>query len=395
MKKNLVIIANAALGKGLSGSDRIFIELAKNLTETVKVNVCVWEEGYEMCQRQNLKGVTYEKWFLGNLKNLPFLINYFYRILTGIYYSLKLQIRKEDTEKFVFYAASDFWQDFIPFIIFKLRFPKALFIGSYYLASPNPFIGYRKEYEKLIQLPKIRDIAFYLQHLIPKFLLPIVSDYILVTSDPDKKYFTNRGFPEKKLYSIMGGVNFENYKNLSNNLTKKYDAIFYGRFHPQKGVLELIDIWKLVLKKAPGAKLIMIGNGPLFSEVENKIIENRLSNNIFLKGHMDDSEEKLRIFAESKVVVHPAVYDSGGMASAEIMYLEVPGVSFDLEALKTYYPKGMLKTKCFDLEEFSDNIYQLLIDKELYKKTATEAKECVVENFDWNKKANTIMNFIS
>jgi glycosyltransferase involved in cell wall biosynthesis len=393
-KKNLYIIANAALGKGFSGSDRIFVELARKLKEQVDIKVCVWEEGFDMCQRQGLVGVIYENWFLGKLKNLPFHINYFYRILTGIYYSLKLQIRKEESE-IVFYAASDFWQDFMPFIIFKLRFPKALFIGSYYLASPNPFIGYRKEYEKLIQLPKIRDIIFYLQHLIPKFLLPIVSDYILVTSDPDKKHFTNRGFPEKKLYSIMGGVNFENYKKLSSNITKKYDAIFYGRFHAQKGVLELIDIWKLVLKKAPSAKLIMIGNGPLFSEVENKIIENRLSNNIFLKGHMDDSDEKLKLFAESKIVVHPAVYDSGGMASAEIMYLEVPGVSFDLEALKTYYPKGMLKTKCFDLEEFSDNIYQLLSDKELYKKTATEAKECVVENFDWNKKANTIMNFIS
>ena len=139
----------------------------------------------------------------------------------------------------------------------------------------------------------------------------------------------------------------------------------------------------------------MIGSGPLFLEVEKRIKGNNLSNNIFLKGHMDDSEEKLKLFAESKIVVHPAVYDSGGMASAEVMYLEVPGVSFDLEALKTYYPKGMLKTKCFDLEEFSNNIYRLLCDKDLYKKTASEAKECVIENFDWSKKAQKILKFIS
>ena len=33
ISKNFVIVANAALGKGFSGSDRIFIELAKKLKE--------------------------------------------------------------------------------------------------------------------------------------------------------------------------------------------------------------------------------------------------------------------------------------------------------------------------------------------------------------------------
>ena len=43
------------------------------------------------------------------------------------------------------------------------------------------------------------------------------------------------------------------------------------------------------------------------------------------------------------MVVHPAIFDSGGMAAAEAMAWGLPGVSFDLPALKTYYPQGMIK----------------------------------------------------
>lgn len=394
ISKNFVIVANAALGKGFSGSDRIFIELAKKLKEKLIIRVCVWEEGFEMCQRQNLNGVIFEKWFLGRYKNLPFVLNYLFRIFTGTYYALKFKISSNEVKNYTFYSASDFWQDFIPFLVFKLRFPNALFIGSYYLAAPNPFIGYRKEYEKAIQIPKIKDILFYLQHLIPKFFLPIISDYILVTSDPDKSYFIKKGFSEKKIFSIMGGVNFEKYLTLPKNTNKKYDAVFYGRFHPQKGVLELIDIWNILMKSKPDAKLVMIGDGPLYNLVLERIKKYSLEDKITLMGHMDDSLEKLKIFSQSKVVVHPAVYDSGGMASAEVMYLGIPGVSFDLDALKTYYPKGMIKTKCFDLDEFAININKLLSDKNLYNKTAKDAKNCVIENFDWASKSKWIMEKI-
>jgi glycosyltransferase involved in cell wall biosynthesis len=389
-KKLLYIIANAALGKGLSGSDRIFIELAKHLRIDFNVHICVWEEGFEMCQRQNLKDVFFENWNLGVLKNIPFILNYFIRIFTGILYSFKINLKKEEVAKTIFYCASDFWQDFIPFIILKLRYPKAIFIGTFYLAAPNPIFGFRKQYEKYIQFPSLKDFFYYLQQFLPKLLLTKISDYIFVTSDPDKEYFIKKRFKKENLFSIMGGVNFENYKNVSNDIEKSYDGIFYGRFHPQKGVLELLDIWKILLKNKPNAKLLMIGDGPLFYEVKDRISKNNLNDHIELVGHLDDSPKKLELFSKSKIVVHPAVYDSGGMAAAEIMYLRIPGVSFDLEALKTYYPKGMLKTKCFDLQQFAENINKLLDNDDLYKKLSTEAKECVEINFDWNKKAEFI-----
>jgi glycosyltransferase involved in cell wall biosynthesis len=51
------------------------------------------------------------------------------------------------------------------------------------------------------------------------------------------------------------------------------------------------------------------------------------------------------------------------MAAWEAMACGLPGVSFDLPALRTYYPKGMLKTPCYDLKAFAENILKLLNDE--------------------------------
>jgi glycosyltransferase involved in cell wall biosynthesis len=133
----------------------------------------------------------------------------------------------------------------------------------------------------------------------------------------------------------------------------------------------------------------MIGIGPLEKEIREKIEKLGLQNNVELLG-FKDGDEKHEIFKQSKIVVHPATYDSGGMAAAEAMGWGLPGVSFDLEALRTYYPKGMLKTKCFDLREFANNIIELLSNKELYNKLSKEALKLVKEEWDWNKRASLI-----
>ena len=123
----------------------------------------------------------------------------------------------------------------------------------------------------------------------------------------------------------------------------------------------------------------------LEEEFEEKISKYGLENNIAFFG-FKDGVEKLKIFKDSKVVVHPAIYDSGGMAACEAMACGLPGVSFDLPALKTYYPKGMLKTPCYDLKRLRRNILKLLNDEKLYERTAKDALEWAKE-WDWDKRA--------
>ena len=166
-----------------------------------------------------------------------------------------------------------------------------------------------------------------------------------------------------------------------------------GRLHPQKGVLEIVDIWQKVTKKLPGALLAIIGDGQLERDLKLKIKNLKLSQNIVLFG-FQTGNSKYNIFKQSKIVVHPAIFDSGGMAAAEAMAWGLPGVSFDLPALKTYYPQGMIKTACFDLDAFAHNIVQLLSSPSIYKTTSHEAIDLITTVWDWSKRSNKIYSEI-
>ncbi|MDG6999785.1 MAG: glycosyltransferase family 4 protein, partial [Nitrososphaerota archaeon] len=174
---------------------------------------------------------------------------------------------------------------------------------------------------------------------------------------------------------------------------KSYDAVFIGRLHPQKGVLELIEIWNAVLKMKPNCRLAIIGNGYLESEMRNKCRELGIDRSVTFYGFLD-GDAKTNVFVDSKVVLHPAIYDSGGMAAAEAMAFGLPGVGFDLLSLRSYYPKGMLKAKCFDVEDFASQIVNLLEDRTLYSNLSKEAYE-FSKTWDWNSRSEFLYTQIS
>lgn len=398
--------ALGALGKGLSGSDRIFIEFARRWSKEFRVNIYLWTEGYEMCQRQNLKNknITFRVSIMEPWKNFGFVLNYFARILEGIRLGFTLNLKNNDST--ILYSASDFWMDTLPCFILKLRSPKVKWVATWYQTAPNPFIGYAegKREEKY----RFKVLLYWLSQFPIKPLISYFADFVLVNNEEERKQFPELN-EKARLIVVLGAVDLEAIKkfqllNISHqSLAKRYDAVFQGRFHPQKGVVELIDIWKKVVdkqslrsgdRKKPGPILAMIGDGPLMKSVKLKIKSEKLENNVRLFGYLFDGEEKYKIFAQSKIVVHPAFYDSGGMAAAEVMAFGLPCVGFNLKSYLSYYPKGMVKIKIGDLDVFAETILELLSDNRYREKLGREASDMIGDNWSWDIRAREILNSV-
>jgi glycosyltransferase involved in cell wall biosynthesis len=391
-------ISNNTIGDyGWSGGDRIFIEFAKNWKDKIHLTIIGSEEAITVSKREGLTDIeflkTSSKLGLENISTLKALfLNFFKKLTRGILFVIKQRELFKGHPRI--YSVSDFYPDSIPAFIVKLMNPKVFWIAAFYLFAPNPWQidnPYRgREF--------LRGILYWLSQKPIYLIINRYADMVFVTSEPDRKKFVTKKRDESKVLVIRGGVNIEDsigYLNSQNVISvenRRYDACFVGRFHIQKGVLSLVDLWELVCEKKPEAKLAMIGVGSLEDEIKKKIKMLDLENNIELLG-FKDGEEKYEIFRQSKIIVHPATYDSGGMAACEAMAWGLPGVSFDLEALKTYYQRGMLKTPCFDLEKFASNILSLLEDNELYKRISQDAISWARE-WDWNKMAGNVLNKI-
>lgn len=391
---NLVFISNNSIGSGLSGGDRIWIELLRNWSKKAGITLICSEEAKAM---SNLRGVTAGREIISDTENrssikysIPGLFAHFFRRTRKGLAAVKQNAEIIDSADYV-YSCSDAYPDLYPAYLIKKKKPSIKWIAGYYLFAPHP-LSSLSPYKGRNWL---RGFLYWMMQIPSYRLVNKYADIVFVTSEPDVKMFVNSKRDRSKVVIVQGGVDNEKAESFlaSKDVIpvdkRKYDACFLGRFHYQKGVIELVDIWRKVVDKKPSAKLAMIGDGPLEKEVAGLIAKNNLSSNIDLPGFLD-GDKKYAVFMNSKMILHPATYDSGGMASAEGMAWRLPGVSFDLESLKTYYPKGMLKAECGNNAEFAKNIIRLLDDARLYEQVAGDARKLILDEWVWSKRADKI-----
>ena len=386
--KNLLIIANWMQGAALSGGDKIFIELTKRWLHKLNISIFISREGEKICYQEELN-VTNKRIWASDILSGFYLIDGIYRVVCSIFHALRIKTNHRD----IVLSSSDFLPDSVPGFILKLRNPSIKWVASFYLFAPKPW----QKDSPYKGTKWLLGFIYWLSQLPAYYIIKNFADIVFVTSEPDVTPFITKKRAVDKIIVVQGGVNTLSAKEHfeSGEFTpiekRKYDACFMGRFHYQKGILELIQIWKEVSKKLPQCRLAMIGVGPLEQKIRNLTNQLDIQNNIDLLGFLN-GKKKFDIFKESKIILHPATYDSGGMASAEAMAWGLPGVSFDLEALKTYYPKGMIKTRCFDLNEFAENILYLLTNPNAYQTLSHEAKQLIRENWDWDNQAQKIFH---
>ena len=386
----------ASYGEGISGGDRIYIEFARNWRKKTFVYIHTWDEGYAMCQRQGLRAgrkLEYRVHHLGIVYRAFFLVSYIARIFLGIWIGLTLKLK--GGPNVIIYGSSEFWMDVLPCILIKFRYPKVTWAATWYQTAPSPLKGFSEgnRGEKY----RLNALFYWLAQLPMKPLIANNADFVLVNNNEEKQQFPKLNKKGKSIV-VLGAVplqDIKRWKKANRRYQKIYDAVFQGRFHAQKGVVELIEVWKKVVEERPNAKLAMIGDGPLMNRVRSDIRKFKLDENIKLFGYVFDGHKKYKIFAQSRVVVHPAFYDSGGMASAEAMAFGIPAVGFNLKSYESYYPKGMLKVETGNLDEFAKGVLSLLENKNMAVRLGRDAGMIIEKEFAWSMRAKEVYDIIA
>ena len=385
--KKILFIANNNLGYSQSGGDTIFINFIKYWRPKLDISILGSQEtrkllrSYKILTKYHFIETDSTSPFT-DLSVLSLIYHNIRRIYRGIITLFTLYSRLS-LHDYV-YTVSDFYPDLLPGFFLKIFNHHIKWIAGYYLIVPHP-----SDPNSPYSGQKVKSWFYYLSQKISLLIVNHFADYVFITSDPDKKYF-----PNKNIIVVQGGVDIPKRYTPVPLFNRGYDAVFVGRLHPQKGVSLLPEIWEKVVQQKPQAKLAIIGDGQLQNELENEIFKRRLNHNINLFGVLT-GKAKYSVFKNSKVFLHPATFDSGGMSAAEAMAWGLPVISFDLESLKTYYPSGSLKTPCFDTQVFADNIIKLLDDSKLYSELSNKALLLVKNHWSWPKRSSEVLNTIT
>jgi len=169
---------------------------------------------------------------------------------------------------------------------------------------------------------------------------------------------------------------------------KQYEAVFVGRHDVEKGVFDVIEIWNLVTKRRPGARLVMIGSSNPINraKLDRKIAEYGLEETVVRVGTVDD-ESKVSLMKSSRVLLFPSYVEEWGIVPQEALACGLPVIAYDLPVYKENIKccEAVFLERIGDLDGMVSRTSELLEgDRSLeYEKVGPE----FVKRFRWDEIA--------
>lgn len=151
------------------------------------------------------------------------------------------------------------------------------------------------------------------------------------------------------------------------NCIDPYEIAYLGRLSTPKNPLLFVEIVAEVKKHIPNVKACMIGDGEMRSEVENKITELHLEDNIILLGFQSNPYEYLM---HAKVSCMPSIWEGFGLAAVEALALGKPVVAAEVGGLVNIVNNECGRL-CNDINDYVTEIEMLLTNDDYY-----EEKRC-------------------
>ncbi len=193
----------------------------------------------------------------------------------------------------------------------------------------------------------------YVKNDIKKFL-KIKDEKIIVLPAPPPADFMNIQISEEQKINVL-----QKY-----NLPDKY--IFYpAAFWPHKNHIKLIEAFKLVITKNSDLYMVLSGSKQRnLSNVIKKIKELGLGKKILLLGYVD-YEDLPYLYASSKMLVMPSLFESISIPIFEAFALKVPVCSSNILALPEQIGDAGLLFDPRDEKDIAEKINILLNDDSL------------------------------
>jgi glycosyltransferase involved in cell wall biosynthesis len=160
-----------------------------------------------------------------------------------------------------------------------------------------------------------------------------------------------------------------------------------SRLFPHKGHGFLIDAMEKIAAAAPHARLLVAGDGPLFSELADHARRVAPSVDVKFLGFVRDIR---RFMAACDIIVFPSMPAFGegfGLAALEAMAAGRPVVATAVDSLVevvTHGESGLLVTPG-NVQELADALLALIQNRELRERLGQGGRERAIRFFPWDR----------
>ena len=363
----ILVVTNGWGVKTIAGGEYHILHVLERWNKEHRVSIIIPKSGYMFSKNillsaddYNIRLSSYEKEVRGHSRELIF---YLFRILRSSLFKFK---QSPD----VIIASSHLLYDVLPALILCKRLKSRLVVYVHHIL--RPFRTYKQGIWSNMNLLNESMSLFLCKN----------ADLIFVGNPDIKNDLIAKGFQANKIIITDNGVEHNLIDSVKVN-EKKFDACFCGRIDQKKGVFDLLEIWEKVLKSCPNAKLVIIGDGPVYSDLVKTVKNKALDKNITFTGHLF-GERKIATIKSARIFVSPSYEEGWGIAVSEAMACELAVVCYDLSAYKIF-GKDIIKVEVGNKEQMTMSITNLIADDEKRKSLAANSKALVTSMLNWDK----------
>jgi glycosyltransferase involved in cell wall biosynthesis len=258
----------------------------------------------------------------------------------------------------------------------------------FHMLAPSPFRGYEGHFTGRFQFPRFNIVHYNLNQALYFRLIP--KRATIITSNNYYKQILAFKCPGRKVAVLTIFAGADEYRG---TVTKTYDLIWMGRFHAQKGLLEVPSIIERVKESIPGVRVAVVGDGEndLRKNLEHALKEKDLAANIEVVGFVV-GDTRYRYLSQSRVFMMTSLYESLGLVNIEALRNGVPVVAYDLPVYDVFGP-GMIKVRLEDIDAMAKAIVGMLTDPYQYEKASNDARE-FAKGFTWSRVGEEVISLL-
>lgn len=167
-------------------------------------------------------------------------------------------------------------------------------------------------YKKIYIIAHIGPMWLHLNNRLLRFvsinIIRMTVKKTLVISKEQERIFGNK-IEILKIDTIIDNKFFVEKKS-TNQFYNNY-FLYYGRISPDKGIINLINAFKIISKNE--SKLVIAGdyiNNNFKQEVENCIKNNDLDSKIIFTGYISSTIKLIELIDHSNAIIYPSFYDA-------------------------------------------------------------------------------------
>ena len=221
---------------------------------------------------------------------------------------------------------------------------------------------------------------------------------IFWVSESSLKHYAFSGMVKGKSQILYNVIDPEKLKQrLEEDTTSyEYDVVFLGRFTNQKNPQRIVEILEclqkqLQLQQEPlwqgQFRAAMIGDGELYSSIQQMVQEKGLEQVIALPGYQSNPYKAL---ASAKAFLMASRYEGTPMSVLEAMALGVPVVSTAADGIADVVKSGVTGYLEETDEKLAERLKELLMNQEKQKSMSEASKKQFAQICDLEKYRQTL-----